>query len=111
VGVDAASSDEFTGSYPFHRVFRGPEWTDAAPFCAGDRFDAAALLWTLKEAAVKALGEGFNGPDPLEVVVRPLRWNGKGVLSGVEVEAARLCALSVRDRGRWFSLALWEGEP
>ena len=111
VGVDAASPDEFEEPYPFHRVFHDVEWTGAAPFCAGDRRDGAALLWTLKEAAVKALGLGFVGLDPLEVIVRPRREEGPGLRFTVRARSARLRARSMRERGRWLSLALWEVGP
>lgn len=111
VGVDAASPDEFEGPYPFGRVFHDVEWTGVAPFCAGDRGDGAALLWTLKEAAVKALGLGFDGLDPLEVIVRPRRGEGMGLRFAVTARSARLCARSRRERGRWLSLALWEVGP
>jgi phosphopantetheinyl transferase len=109
--VDAACPEEFEGTYPFHRVFHALEWAGAATFCAGDRSAAAALLWTLKEAAVKGLGVGFNGMDPLEVKARVLGADGSGIHSLVEAGSARLYARSRRHRGRWLSLALEEAGP
>lgn len=66
VGVDAAASSEFRPPYPFRRVFSPGEWTEAARICSSPE-DVAPLLWTLKEAAVKALGRGFGDLDPLDV--------------------------------------------
>ena len=64
VGVDAALPSEFEAGYPLARVFRAPELDWARPLCGGDTAGAAALLWALKEAAVKALGVGFHLPGP-----------------------------------------------
>ncbi|MGB5618084.1 MAG: 4'-phosphopantetheinyl transferase superfamily protein [Desulfobacterales bacterium] len=44
---------------------------------------AAALIWSLKEAAVKATGTGFNCYDPLEVRVANPRPGGQGILFDV----------------------------
>jgi hypothetical protein len=67
VGVDAALPSEFEAGYPLSRVFRPAELDWARPLCGGDSASAAALLWALKEAAVKALGVGFHLLDPLAI--------------------------------------------
>jgi phosphopantetheinyl transferase len=70
VGIDAVSEEEFREPYPFSRAFHAREWALAArifpPSCA------ASLLWSAKEAAVKAWGCGFRFLDPREVSVAPL---------------------------------------
>ena len=54
------------------RAFRPAELDWARPLSGGDTAGAAALLWALKEAAVKALGVGFHLLDPLAVeAVKP----------------------------------------
>jgi len=55
IGIDAAGADEFQGEYPFHRVFHPQELDHALRLTGGDREEASALLWSVKEAVVKAL--------------------------------------------------------
>lgn len=77
VGVDAALPSEFEAGYPMARAFRPAELDWARPLSGGDTPGAAALLWALKEAAVKALGVGFHVLDPLAVeAVSPRPWQG-----------------------------------
>ena len=77
VGVDAALPSEFEESYPWARAFRPAELAWARPLVGGDTAGAAALLWALKEAAVKALGVGFHFLDPLAVeTISPRPWQG-----------------------------------
>ena len=83
VGIDVADPKEFTGSYPFRRAFRPEELTCARALGHKDTARAAALIWSLKEAAVKATGTGFNCYDPLEVRVGNPRVGGGGILFDV----------------------------
>jgi len=77
VGVDAALPSEFEDGYPWARAFRPAELDWARPLSGGATAGAAALLWALKEAAVKALGVGFHVLDPLAVeAVSPRPWQG-----------------------------------
>ena len=64
----------------------------------------AALLWALKEAAVKALGVGFHLLDPLAVeVFNPSPWQG-GIR--VSVKAGRILPAWARPQdGGWLALA------
>ena len=61
LGIDAARDEEFTEPYPLHKAFYPEE-------LAGGR--SPACIWTMKEAAVKALGCGFERLNPLDVVIR-----------------------------------------
>ena len=70
LGLDAAAPEEFAGSYPHQRVFMEAEWQTAITLAAGDRAEAAALLWSVKEAVVKAKGCGFHFLSPRQVKVQ-----------------------------------------
>lgn len=71
VGIDLAESAEFEGAYPLQRVFHPEELYHAVKVTDGDRAEAAALLWSVKEAVVKALGCGFYLVDPRQIFVHP----------------------------------------
>ncbi len=124
VGVDATDPGEFVGSYPFHRVFHAEELRLAAGATAGDRSDAAALLWSAKEAVVKALGCGFHLIAPLDVSILPRDssgWVTRAAIGFSETTLARFQALreatvrvvSLRESKAWVSTALssWTVAP
>ena len=71
IGIDAAGTDEFPTEYPFHRIFRREELQHALRLAGGDLEKASALLWSVKEAAVKALGCAFHLVDPRQICVYP----------------------------------------
>ncbi len=71
IGIDVAGPDEFQREYPFHRVFHAEELQHALRLACGDLEKASALLWSIKEAAVKALGCGFHLVDPRQITVYP----------------------------------------
>ncbi len=71
IGIDVAGTDEFQGEYPFHRVFHPQELQHALRLAGGDLEKASALLWSVKEAVVKALGCAFHLVDPRQITVYP----------------------------------------
>ncbi len=71
IGIDVAETHEFLGKYPFHRVFHPQELQHALRLTGGDLGNASALLWSVKEAVVKALGCAFHLVGPLELIVYP----------------------------------------
>lgn len=71
IGIDAAGSDEFQGEYPFQRAFHPEELQHAMSLANGEVAGAAALLWSVKEAVVKALGCAFHLVDPRQISVYP----------------------------------------
>ena len=104
VGVDAALPSEFEEGYPMARACRGAELDWARHLCGGDTAGAAALLWALKEAAVKALGVGFHVLDPLAVeAVSPRPWQG---WVRVSVKAGPILPAWARPAGGgWLAIA------
>jgi hypothetical protein len=69
MGIDVAEAIEFQGDYPFHRVFNAEELQHVLNLAGGDLATASALLWSVKEAVVKALGCAFHLVDPLQIHV------------------------------------------
>jgi len=76
IGIDVAGADEFPSGYPIHRVFHDQELQQASMLAGGDAAKASALLWSIKEAVVKALGCAFHLVDPREITVHPLGEDG-----------------------------------
>jgi hypothetical protein len=124
VGIDVAGPNEFTREYPFHRVFQPEELQHALRLTDGDPGKAAALLWSVKEAVVKALGSAFHLVAPRQITVYPSREPAGGEkggyvfpvgLSGQALKrlerfplAARgsLSVRSLSQRQMWLSIAL-----
>jgi hypothetical protein len=69
VGIDAACADEFRPPYPFLRAFATEEFAACLAITRASDEETAALLWSVKEAAAKAIGCGFRFVDPLNLVV------------------------------------------
>jgi len=108
IGIDAACPAEFGGAYPCSRVFRHREWAMARRAC-GRRDRAAAMLWSAKEACVKAAGTGFHTLDPHLVECVAIRPCSHGLrLDFRRPVAARVFAWEA-DGAEWLSLA-WSGE-
>jgi len=116
LGLDAAAPGEFTGSYPYQRVFMAAEWQSAVTLTAGNREEAAALLWSVKEAVVKARGCGFHFLSPRQVQLLFAGQGEHGYLwhgcpgnpdSGGTLPGGReACpAVSVRLKEVWLSVA------
>ena len=82
IGIDVAGSDEFPENYPVGRVFNAEELQHAERLTGGDTAAACALLWSVKEAFVKALGCAFHFVDPLQVRVSPPDEEAPGPDSG-----------------------------
>jgi phosphopantetheinyl transferase (holo-ACP synthase) len=78
VGIDIAGADEFQKDYPFQRVFNDQELQCALNFTGGESGNASALLWSIKESVVKALGCAFHLVDPLQINIYPAETGGEG---------------------------------
>jgi hypothetical protein len=71
MGIDVAEAVEFQVEYPYHRAFNAQELQHVLNLAGGDMDEASALLWSVKEAVVKALGCAFHFVDPLQIHVYP----------------------------------------
>ena len=126
LGIDVALAEEFHGDYPVHRVFHPEELHHALRVAGGDREHASALLWSAKEAVVKALGCAFHLVEPRHVTVCPSAEGWAGVdggytfrvgLSGKALARYPLAvsrSLRVRSlpqNNRWLSIAVLNREP
>jgi hypothetical protein len=82
IGIDVAGTDEFQIDYPFHRVFHPQELQHALRLADGDLEKASALLWSIKESVVKALGCAFHLVDPRQITVYPSAGGAAGENGG-----------------------------
>ena len=103
IGIDAATAAEFEGEYPFHRVFHEQELQHALRLTGGDLARASALLWSVKEAVVKAMGCAFHLVAPLRVHVDPSIGGNRGYTFPVRLsrQALMFLAPSGGDRSIW----------
>jgi phosphopantetheinyl transferase (holo-ACP synthase) len=122
IGIDAAGADEFPKEYPVHRVFNAQEIQHALIPADGDSQRALALLWSIKEAAVKALGCAFHLVDPRQVHVNSSAAGEDGwhtftaYLSGKAQERFPMAGRCIWVRSRalgqmWLSVAMLEKRP
>ncbi|MFZ3046476.1 MAG: 4'-phosphopantetheinyl transferase superfamily protein [Desulfatirhabdiaceae bacterium] len=124
IGIDVAGTDEFGEEYPFHRVFHPQEIQHASRMTGGDLKYASALLWSIKEAVVKALGCAFHLMDPLQIIVHPSTGVGKedGYSFSVGLSGKALmrfpitadCSIwvhSLPQQKMWLSIALLNRRP
>ncbi len=121
IGIDVARSDEFRRDYPVQRVFHPEELEHASRLTGGDRDKASALLWSIKEAFVKALGCAFHLVDPLQIAVQqalestvgvddwhhfPVNLTGKAGIRFPKASGRFQCVHSLPQQGMWLSIAL-----
>ena len=118
IGIDAAGTDEFPKEYPFHRVFHIQELQHALRLTSGDLKKASALLWCIKEAAVKALGCAFHLVDPRQICVYPSAaekdgWyiftvclSGKALVRFPMMSSRCILVRSLFQEKMWLSIAL-----
>ena len=120
IGIDVAGAEEFHGAYPFDRVFHAQELGHALRVAGGDLEDAAALLWSIKEAVVKALGCAFHRVAPLQIMAYPtdaaiaekdayafaVELSGKAAMRFPMAAGRRVWVRSRSQGEMWLSIAL-----
>jgi phosphopantetheinyl transferase (holo-ACP synthase) len=122
IGIDVAGCDEFYREYPFHRVFHPQELHHALGLGDGDLGMASALLWSVKEAVVKALGCAFHLVDPRQITVYPsaggdgeytfpVGLSGKALVRFPLAAGRNLWVRSLSERKMWLSIALLNRGP
>lgn len=126
IGIDVAGTDEFQRKYPFHRVFHAQELQHALRLAGGDLEKASALLWSIKEAVVKALGCAFHLVDPRQITVYPstggavggdggytfpVGLSGKALVRFPMAASRSLWVRSLPQRKMWLSIALLNRRP
>lgn len=108
-GVDVAWPEEFTTGYPFAKVFTESELSKLERMNR-DRASAAAILWSAKEAAVKAWGCGFHYMGWRDIRIESLRWTGASYDLWIRPEGLRgLSMLPVQVRAidrYWVAVAI-----
>lgn len=121
IGIDVAQTADFPTEYPFHRVFHAQELGHALKLTGGNWKRASALLWSIKEAAVKALGCGFHLVDPRHICVDPsaaemdggyiftVRLSGKALLRFPWMDGRCLWIHSLFLATMWLSIARLNG--
>ncbi|MGZ6193481.1 MAG: 4'-phosphopantetheinyl transferase superfamily protein [Syntrophales bacterium] len=126
IGIDVAGPDEFQREYPFHRVFHPQELQHVLRLADGDVEKASALLWSIKEAAVKALGCAFHLVDSREITVYPsvegavgeidgytfpVGLSGKALMRFPTVAGRSILVRSLLQKKIWLSIALLNRRP
>jgi hypothetical protein len=126
IGIDVAGSDEFPGAYPFSRVFHPEELEHALSLADGDMGRASAMLWSVKEAVVKAMGCAFHLVDPRQIIVYssagedaegnggysfPVGLSGKALMRFPMAADRTLWVRSFPERKMWLSVALLDRSP
>ena len=117
IGIDVAAAEEFQGEYPVHRIFHDQELHHALRLTGDDVTQASALLWSVKEAVVKALGCAFHLVAPLQVHVPPALegdsgyafpvWLSGKALARYPMAAGRSIQVRSFPQGKmWLSIAL-----
>lgn len=104
VGCDYSAKSDFKLNYPVGQAFLPEEWGRALD-THEEPESAAALLWSVKEAVVKALGTGFHYYDPLEFEVELLDAHANGYYNIVRAQKTYVVWSTAMEEG-WFSLAV-----
>lgn len=106
LGLDVESPENFRRPYPYDRVFSGTEFQCVTEYCPAKK-DAAAMLWSCKEAAMKKRGTGFHFTDPRDVQVQSCRQMNEPSLFTVSVATPeKISVIVFKERHLWLAFAV-----
>ena len=120
LGMDVARAEEFEGNYPFRRAFHPEELCSSMLDVHGIQ-ESAAMLWSVKEAAVKALGIGFGLLGPLDIRIESLEDRITHYIPRISIACGSLRRIGLRSSpwlniisfnhvGTWASVATWPND-
>jgi phosphopantetheinyl transferase len=107
LGIDVESPENFHAPYPYGRAFQAGEFQLVSHFCV-NREDAAALLWSCKEAAMKKRGTGFHFTDPRDVRICSCMPTGHWMYAVVVKTPEKVTVAVKREHQLWLALAVSE---
>jgi phosphopantetheinyl transferase len=105
LGIDVEAPENFRAPYPYNRVFRADEFQHVSSFCTNWE-DAAALLWSCKEAAMKNRGTGFHFIDPRDVRIRSCVQEGNYTYVVIVATPEKIPVVVRREGHLWLALAV-----
>lgn len=105
LGIDVEAPENFRAPYPYSRVFQADEFQLVSSFCA-NKEDAAALLWSCKEAAMKNRGTGFHFLDPRDVRILSCVQEGHSTFAVIVTTPEKIPVVVMRERRLWLALAV-----
>lgn len=105
LGIDIETPENFHAPYPYERVFQADEFQHVSSFCT-NREDAAALLWSCKEAAMKNKGTGFHFIDPRDVRIRSCVQEGHCIFAVIVTTPEEISVVVIREHHLWLAFAV-----
>lgn len=105
LGVDIAGPDEFGPDYPLGRVFSPDELILLGKVSTLSRSWAAALIWSAKEALVKAVGCGFHTLDFRDVQILNINNCGPYFKGSAQIRSTKRPQQKYQRSARFLSLS------
>ncbi len=105
LGIDVETPGNFSAPYPYNRAFLEDDFRVISSFCTGKE-DAAALLWSCKEAAVKSRGTGFHCIDPRDVRILSCLQEGHCMYRVTVATPEKIGVVVKRERHLWLALSV-----
>jgi phosphopantetheinyl transferase len=105
LGIDVETPQNFRAPYPYDRVFQADEFQQVSSFCT-NKEDAAALLWSCKEAAMKNRGTGFHFMDPRDVRICSCVQKGYCTYAVIVTTPEKVPVVVMREHHLWLALAV-----
>lgn len=105
LGIDVETPRSFLAPYPYARAFAADDFRHATGICTRQE-DAAALLWSCKEAAMKSRGTGFHCIDPRDVRILSCLPEGHCMCRVMVATPAEVHVVARKVRHLWLALAV-----